>query len=215
MPCRFNIMWYSIWSDVPRKLKTMRLFFLPGGAMVMPMVMLGGIMVILAITACTPPPAADRLQQGQLFPPLVLTDFDGTKVAIDSYRGRFVVFNVWATWCAPCRKELPALQSLSETLDSRQFAVIALSVDADQHLAQEYLTEMGINFARFIDNDKRISHDLLGIRMYPDTFLISADGMLVQKISGERDWASAGMVEALQAAYNGDYDLLNDMFGVN
>ncbi len=165
------------------------------------------LLLLPLIQACDQGPPADRLRTGTAFPPLVLTGLDGQQVALDSFRGRVVVLNLWATWCAPCRKELPGLERLHQQLDPQRFAVIGLSVDSDLHVAREYLTELGISFANYIDRDRHIAGNVLGVRVYPDTFVLSRNGALLLKVSGEREWDAPGMVRMLEAAYNGESGL--------
>jgi len=165
-------------------------------------------MTLLALSACNQTPPPDRLVEGGPFPSLVLTGFQGEKQALDAYRGRLVILNVWATWCAPCRMELPSLDRLNEALDEKKFIVIGLSVDSDRDIAIEFYQDRGIRFTSFIDQNQEISEQILGIRVYPDTFLISPDGKLIRRIVGERTWDDPAMVEALRQAYDGDQAML-------
>jgi len=164
--------------------------------------------MLLVISGCNQAPPPDGLSEGSLFPPLVLTGLDGSKVSIDSFRGKFVILNIWATWCAPCRQELPSLERLSRILDPQRFVVAGLSVDDDVLQAREYLIDKGITFAGYIDQDMRISTDLLGIRIFPDTLLISPQGILLRRITGERVWDDPNVIKALEEAYNGRNEML-------
>lgn len=160
------------------------------------------------LVACEQQAPPDELVEGQPFPPLVLTGFNGERQALDAYRGRFVILNIWATWCPPCRVELPSLDRLNDALDSGKFVVIGLSVDSDRDIAWEFYQDRGIRFTSFIDPDGKISEDILGIRVYPDTFLISPHGKLLRRIVGERVWDDPAMIEALNRAFAGDTALL-------
>src|SRR3989304_1267394 len=86
------------------------------------------VFVILVMHGCSQAPPSDALREGSLFPPLVLKGLDGNEYAIDSLRGRVVVLNVWATWCAPCRRELPSLERLSRLIDPQRFVVAGPAV---------------------------------------------------------------------------------------
>ena len=83
----------------------------------------------------------DHIVTGQPFPTLQVNDLEGRAAVLAAERGKLVVLNVWATWCAACRKELPSLQRLSGDLDPRRFAVIGLSLDNDAHDVREYLID--------------------------------------------------------------------------
>lgn len=141
---------------------------------------------------------------GDPFPDLLLPGLDRPDLAVSELRDRVVVLNVWATWCPPCRRELPSLQRLTEKLDAEQFAVIGLSVDDDDHLPREYLIDRKIELVSYIDRDMAIANGVLGVQVYPDTFIIGRDGTLQARIEGEREWDSPAVIAALEAAYRGD-----------
>ncbi len=111
-----------------------------------------------------------------------------------------LVLNVWATWCPPCRREMPSLERLSRTLDPQRFAVIGLSTDQDEKLASEFLLQNQITFANFFDQSGKIAKQL-GLKVYPETFVIAPDGTLVERIPGLREWDSAAMLAQLEDAY--------------
>lgn len=119
---------------------------------------------------------------------VVLTRLDGSEEALTRYAGRTVILNVWATWCAPCRRELPALQRLSKGLDPERFAVIGISIDDDADFVAEYLRDVGIGFANYIDIGQGITRGILGVASFPQTVLIGADGVAHSRIVGERAW---------------------------
>lgn len=146
-----------------------------------------------SLTACEAPPPSSPAQvgDGARFPNLQLTDLKGEPASTAQFAGKVLVLNVWATWCAPCRKELPSLQRLSEQLDPQRFAVVGMSVDADDHVVREFLIERKVTFTNLHDADMRVAHDVLGVRVYPLTYLISADGVVQRVIGGAREWDSA------------------------
>lgn len=177
-------------------------------------VAIGSIAMVLA--ACdssehhggTTHDSAHRLGVGDSFPEVVLPGLDRDDLLISQLRGKVVVLNVWATWCAPCRRELPSLQRLAEKLDPERFAVIGLSVDDDDHLPREYLIDRKIKLVSYIDREMKIVTETLGVQVYPDTYMIGVDGRLLINIEGEREWDSAEVVAALESAYAGDAEPL-------
>ena len=170
--------------------------------------LLAGVVLAIIFPGCGQRPPPDAVGEGRPFPPLRLTGLLGGDVAIDDYRGKLVVLNVWATWCAPCRQELPSLERLRGRLDHERFAVIALSADSDRDLASEYLRERGVSLPSFIDRDGRVVKEILGVRVFPDTFIISPQGMVLRRLVGERTWDTPEMIAALQAAADGETRLL-------
>lgn len=169
---------------------------------------LSWLLALMLLASCSQTPPADRLLEGRPFPTVQLTGLDRDDAAVADFRGRVVVLNVWASWCGPCLYELPSLQRLSEQLDPQHFAVITLSVDNDQLLAREFLLEQKITLANYIDPQQRIANDVLAVRVYPDTFIISPNGTLWRSIAGEREWDSVAVMEALESALRGDLEAL-------
>lgn len=97
--------------------------------------------------------------------------------------GKTLLINFWATWCAPCREEMPLLQKLSDDLDPGRFAVIGISVDDDLNLIREFLLQYEIRFANLQDNNFWLASELLGIKTFPVTFIVSPDGVITRRIS--------------------------------
>ncbi len=136
---------------------------------------------------------------GEPFPPLRLTALDGTQTPWrQTFLGKVIVFNIWATWCAPCRREMPALERLSHSLNPDKFAVVGLSVDHDIHLVQEFMQHHDIHFPMFMDKDHAITQKVLGIASYPQTFLITPDGVLVRRVLGEHNWDNPDIIREIE-----------------
>jgi len=150
----------------------------------------------------------DNLTAGAAFPDIAMQQLDGGKVSIKHYRGKLVVLNAWATWCEPCRREMPNLQQLSDALDPERFAVIGLAQDEDDHLVREYLLDQKVSFTSYIDPAGEIATDQLGIQIFPYTLLIGPDGRFIQRIGGPREWQRQEVIDLLEKAYAGDYSAL-------
>ncbi len=147
----------------------------------------------------------DTLVVGEGIPDIQLATFDGGRASLAAYRGKLVVLNLWATWCEPCRREMPALQALSDALDPERFAVLGLSVDDDAHVVREFLLERKIRFTNYLDPGGVQASGELGIQLYPYTLLIAPDGRLIQRVPGAREWHRDEVVALLQQAFAGDY----------
>ncbi len=135
---------------------------------------------------------------------VVLTGLDGSHTSLGAFRGKLVILNVWATWCEPCRRELPSLENLAKLLDPDRFVVLGVSVDDDEHPVREYLIDKNVTFARYLDRGGVSIIERLGITTFPDTFIIDRKGQLVSHVVGERIWHTPQMVEVLEAAYAGN-----------
>ena len=160
------------------------------------------VLLLVSVSACnnSESSVSPQLLEGKAFPSLMLNYVLGGKAGEPAFQGKVLVLNVWATWCPPCRKEMPSLQRLSQTLDPKRFAVIGLSTDEDSLLAIEFLTQGGITFSNFFDRNGKMSKQL-GLKVYPETFLITPDGILALRVSGLQDWSSPEMLVLLEEIY--------------
>ncbi len=124
----------------------------------------------------------------------------GGRAGLEQYRGKRLIVNFWATWCAPCREEMASLQALSEALRPHGIAVVGVNVDEDRNLAREFLLRHRLQFENFADPGMAHSRSL-GIEALPQTFAIDADGRLAAHAAGARDWMGAGGRAFLHDAY--------------
>lgn len=108
------------------------------------------------------------------------------------------MINVWATWCAPCRHEMPSLQRLANQLGRERLELVGLSVDTDEHVVREYLIENKIHFPSFLDINFASANGVFGIRVFPSTFFLSPEGTLLKVVEGWRDWDSQEMVAEIR-----------------
>jgi thiol-disulfide isomerase/thioredoxin len=162
-----------------------------------------GVLMLNMSCSDRQPEAVSRFREGDPFPALVLTRLDGGQVSFEKFNDKVVLLNIWATWCAPCRKELPSLERLSKVLDAKRFTVIGLSIDNDDHVVREYLIDKGIGLTSYIDEDASIATDVLGVTKYPDTFVIAPGGRFVYHVVGDREWDTPAMEAALEEVYRG------------
>ena len=101
---------------------------------------------------------------------------------------RTLIINFWATWCAPCREEMPALQAMSEQLDPKSYAVLGVSVDTSADRVTEFLRENNLSFQQFIDPKMELAMSDLKIRAFPETLIVSPEGKVLRRILGARAW---------------------------
>lgn len=133
-------------------------------------------------------------QPGDAFPLSIFNEDHNLQAQKNvNFANRKLLINFWATWCLPCREEMPFLQELSETLDPQKYAIIGVSVDDDSNLVKEFLLEYGIQYPIFIDEDGQIATDQLDIRAFPETLLISSEGIIVDRITGKLSRQSVGL----------------------
>jgi peroxiredoxin len=125
---------------------------------------------------------------GVVTPPLELADLDGKTHRLADYRGKAVLINFWATWCKPCRDEMPSIERLRVSLQDQPFSVLAVNVGESAEAARRFADTMPLGFPLLLDRDTRTSR-AWGARILPATFLVGPDGVARFSYLGELDWA--------------------------
>ncbi|MEW5927625.1 MAG: TlpA disulfide reductase family protein [Gemmatimonadota bacterium] len=145
----------------------------------------GAAALLLALAACGGEGRVAPPEVGNPAPAYAATAMSGDSVSLAALRGRVVLLNVWATWCHPCREEIPALQQLHEEYAPRGLALVGVSVDnrADRAAVADFAHEYGMTYAVWLDPDERVASTFrtLGV---PSTFLIGRDGTILWKHVG-------------------------------
>ena len=136
-------------------------------------------------------------------PAVAFAGGEGEILGFADFKGRLVLLNLWATWCGPCREEMPALDRLQAALGSERFEVVALSVDSKGHdLARRFFAEHGLdNLAFYIDPTARANVTLRAFGL-PTTLLISPDGREIGRMVGPAEWDGADAQALIEAALN-------------
>ena len=119
---------------------------------------------------------------------------DGKKVSLADYKGKVVLLNIWATWCAPCVAEMPSMEKLYQELKDEGFELLAVSVDeSGAEAVTPFMKKHKLSFPVLLDTqgDIKILYQLTGI---PESFIIDKDGIIVEKVIGPRDWAASGAI---------------------
>jgi thiol-disulfide isomerase/thioredoxin len=138
-------------------------------------------------------------------PDLTFNDADGRSRALADWRGRSVLFNLWATWCIPCRQEMPALDALQAKLGGPDFEVVAVNIDTrDPDKPRSWLREVGVTrLAYYADPSAKVFQDLKiagkAIGM-PTTLLVDPSGCEIGTIWGPAEWASEDGIRLVSAA---------------
>lgn len=130
------------------------------------------------------------VQIGDEAPNFTLRDLSGNVMSLSQLRGKVVLLNFWATWCGPCRVEMPAMEQLYRTLSRREFEILAVSTDSQgAAVTRPFQREMGFTFPILHDSEYRVGLTY-GARSIPLTFMVDRRGIVRQKIFGARDWDS-------------------------
>jgi len=158
-----------------------------------------GMCCLLIVASCDKPRPPLKVSPGQQLPAIVVQDLKGNSDNLSLASGKILVLNVWATWCGPCRYELPSLDRLAKILDSKKFSVVGLSVDDDNYVVREFLIDRKIQFKNYLDVSRQVTSQVFGVRAFPSTLLIAADGRLLEVIEGWRNWDTPAMISKIKA----------------
>jgi peroxiredoxin len=124
---------------------------------------------------------------------------DGRTFRLRDHRGKIVFLNFWATWCAPCKEEMPSMERLYREHKDRGLVVVAVSVDADPAVVRPFLTEHRLSFAAGVDPKMEVA-SRYGVRALPSSFLVDREGRMMAFALGPRTWDTAAahsLVEGL------------------
>ena len=138
-------------------------------------------------------------------PGLTFQDAAGKPLTLEHWRGRTILLNLWATWCVPCRKEMPALDALEQRLGGPRFEVVAVNIDTrDPDKPKTWLKEVGVQkLAYYADPTASTFQDLKAVgRAFgmPTTLLVDPQGCEIATIAGPAEWASDDAIKLIKAA---------------
>lgn len=141
--------------------------------------------VLFALAGCDTEPQLMEPSTGALAPDFTLPDRAGRPWQLSRQRGRTLLVNFWATWCGPCRREMPALERLQQALGGDAFQVVGIHVGPDTGI-ERFLEEVPISFTLLTDAELALEN--WKVPMLPATFLIDAEGHARYWALGEREW---------------------------
>jgi thiol-disulfide isomerase/thioredoxin len=130
-------------------------------------------------------------------PALSLKDADRRTHDLADYRGKVVLVNFWATWCEPCRDEMPALQRLQESLRDQGLVVLTINVGDSEEKAAAFFDQAGLRLPVLFDKDWSVSRSLWKVRLLPATFIVDRKGAIRYSVLGEVNWDEARHVATL------------------
>ena len=142
----------------------------------------------------------DYAARNRTAPDFELSDMHGKRVKLSSFRGKTVFLNFWTKTCGPCLKEMPQLGELARAIkDRKDMLVVTVSTDEGPDDVRDTLkVALGVDelpFPVLFDPESKVVNGLYGTRMFPETWVIDPKGVIRARFDGERDWASAGIVE--------------------
>jgi peroxiredoxin len=160
--------------------------------------------------AAAPAPTADQLRDrlvaaglGVPKQPIAADDFElaslsGRKVKLSDYRGKVVFLNFWATWCPPCRGEMPSMERLHQKLAGRGLEIVAVDLQEPKDTVRKFVADRSLTFTVVLDASGEIGA-AWGAQSIPTTYLIDRTGGIIARSVGGREWDSADMVTLFEA----------------
>ena len=126
-----------------------------------------------------------------------LPDMDGKRHRLADYRGKVVVLNFWATWCPPCREELPSMEKAHRLLAGEDVRIVAINVGEDADTVFTFTADYPMSYDVLLDTDSSVirQYPVIGL---PTTLIIDPRGRIVYRAVGSRDWADAGLLKTLR-----------------
>lgn len=166
---------------------------------------IAALLLALSIVSAVPALASDpfvslkmsRLPAGSLAAPFELTTLDGKVVNSSELAGKVLLVNFWATWCGPCKEEMPSLARLQKQLDPAQFTLLTVTTDLQPQGIAHFLSQLGVSLPVLFDDDQEVSRSFM-VRGLPTTILIARDGTLAGRAVGPRAWDSPEAVALMR-----------------
>ncbi len=155
-------------------------------------VAVAGIGLVVALNVFS---GASPIEAGSVAPPFhavtVAADEPAKQKSLADYKGQVVVLNLWATWCGPCRYEMPSLERLQQELGPRGLKIVAVSVDFPgmEKAVRDFGKELGLTFELLYAPDGKIQYDYQATG-FPETFIIGRDGVIRKRVIAATDWSA-------------------------
>lgn len=146
-------------------------------------------------------PAAARAMsavEGSAAPDFTVRDLAGKEQQLSALKGNVVLVNFWATWCPPCREEIPSMMKLNQVLAGRQFLMLAISIDeGGKGAVEEFFKKSGLSLPAYLDSEGAVSRSY-GTTGVPETFIVDKSGIIRKKIVGGMDWSSPDVIAYME-----------------
>ena len=127
-----------------------------------------------------------------------LSDLDGNEVSLSNYQGKVIMLNFWATWCPPCRNEMPSMESLYKKMEDNNFIILAINIQENISAVKDFIQKNKYTFPVILDETGTTSVKYQ-IRSIPTTYIIDTKGKIAGVYTGSRDWNSSDVVNILKA----------------
>jgi len=149
------------------------------------------------------PSTSEAPHDKPMAPDFTLSNMHGAPVSLTDYRGKVVILNFWATWCPPCRAEMPSMEQLYRKMKGDDFVLLAVNVDKNgQSAVASFAKKISLSFPVLLDKNQNVA-DLYRVMGIPQTFIINKNGEIVKEVSGAHDWNSPKIIKLLTSLSKG------------
>ena len=155
------------------------------------------ITLLLLVVPFQALPAGLKAVSPRPVPALPLTLLSGNHTNMGELRGRVVLVNFWATWCPPCRKEMPSMDRLDKMESGQPFTLLAINVKEEADLVERFLEEMPLGFPIALDLDGKLARDWKAF-VYPTSFLVDKKGQIRYSLNGTLEWDEPEVVDIIE-----------------
>ncbi len=131
-------------------------------------------------------------------PEIEAPDLSGHMLRLSDYRGKVILLNFWATWCEPCKKEIPSLLALKKKLPGRSFAILSVAMDRRISHIPPFVQKLGIDYPVMEGRKGKVDSRYFGLGL-PQSYVILPDGTLVGRVMGGRVWDSSEFVDYFES----------------
>jgi len=161
------------------------------------------LLFIVALPACSRKEAPMAPREGKAAPDFILPDLAGRTTRLADLRGKVVLVNFWATWCPPCREEVPSMAKLNRLMAGKPFQMLAVSIDeGGKEAVEAFFKEARTELPVLLDTNGATGK-LYGLTGVPETFVLDKKGVILKKVIGGLDWSAPDVVKFLDEAMKG------------
>ncbi len=156
------------------------------------------LFILFLFSSATAGPGEIHEIIGKEAPDFTLKDMADADVTLASFKGKVIVVNFWATWCKPCKKEMPSLNELYNTYKDKGVVVLGVSVDRSKKPILKFLNKTTVDFPILLDADLTVKNELYKVFSLPTTFIIDRSGILKKYYRGEMNWMDPEIIKLIK-----------------
>ncbi len=155
------------------------------------------LFLLFIVTSVQAEQSLTALKNPQMAPDFTLVDMDGVTHKLSDYRGRPVIVNFWATWCPPCREEMPSMERAWNKIKDQGIAMLAVNVGEDEDTIFTFTGDFPASFTILLDTTGKITEQW-PIQGLPTTYVVSPEGKLVYRAIGGREWDDEQLLDQVR-----------------